>query len=346
MTAAAAEWTEPGAFAVAPGIHRIPLPLPTDGLRAVNVYAIEDGDALVLVDSGWALEESRAALSSALRVLGCGLGDVRRFLVTHIHRDHYTQAVTVRRDFGARVSVGLGEKPALDALVSGVANLEPQLVELRASGAAELAEQLGAFDPESGERMIWEGPDDWLTEQPEIELATRTLRVLPTPGHTQGHVVFADSDAGLLFAGDHVLPHITPSIGFEPFPGELPLGDYLQSLRVVRGLPDMRLLPAHGPVAGSSHDRIDELLAHHRARLLRSEEAVVKGASTAHDVARCLRWTRRERQLSELDPFNQMLAVIETRAHLELLAAQGRLRSSVVAGVVHYEQGLAPASIP
>ncbi|MGH3629143.1 MAG: MBL fold metallo-hydrolase, partial [Sciscionella sp.] len=32
-------WEEPGAFPVAPGVHRIPLPLPNDGLRAVNVYA-------------------------------------------------------------------------------------------------------------------------------------------------------------------------------------------------------------------------------------------------------------------------------------------------------------------
>ena len=35
------DWTEPGAFEVAPGVHRIPLPLPNDGLRAVNVYAVD-----------------------------------------------------------------------------------------------------------------------------------------------------------------------------------------------------------------------------------------------------------------------------------------------------------------
>ena len=33
-------WTEPGTFEVAPGVYRIPLPLPNDGLRAVNVYAL------------------------------------------------------------------------------------------------------------------------------------------------------------------------------------------------------------------------------------------------------------------------------------------------------------------
>ena len=37
----APDWTLPGAYEVADGVHRIPLPLPMDGLRAVNVYALE-----------------------------------------------------------------------------------------------------------------------------------------------------------------------------------------------------------------------------------------------------------------------------------------------------------------
>ena len=94
-------------------MHRVPLPLPTDGLRAVNVYAVEDGDGLVLIDSGWALAESREALAAALATLGCGLGDVRHFLVTHVHRDHYTQAVELRRIFGSKVSLGAGEQQAI-----------------------------------------------------------------------------------------------------------------------------------------------------------------------------------------------------------------------------------------
>ena len=45
------DWTSSGAFEDADGIHRIPLPLPTDGLRAVNVYALTGDDGIVLVDS-------------------------------------------------------------------------------------------------------------------------------------------------------------------------------------------------------------------------------------------------------------------------------------------------------
>jgi hypothetical protein len=135
-------WSRPGAFEVSPAVFRIPLPLPQDGLRAVNVYAIVDGARLVLVDAGWAIDESLEALRTALRGLGFDLADISEFLVTHMHRDHYTQAVAIRRVFGTPISLGEGERMALEAIV--------------------------------------------------------------------------DDRARVLFAGDHVLPHITPSIGLEP----------------------------------------------------------------------------------------------------------------------------------
>jgi hypothetical protein len=49
-----------------------------------------------------------------------------------------------------------------------------------------------------------------------------------------------------------------------------------------------------------------------------------------------LRWTRRGRALDELDPYNQMLAVTETAAHLQLLTAQGRLARHEADGLRWY----------
>jgi hypothetical protein len=66
-------------------------------------------------------------------------------------------------------------------------------------------------------------------------------------------------------------------------------------------------------------------MAHHGRRLDETERAVRDGADTAYAAARVLTWTRRERRLDDLDLFNQMLAIAETAAHLELLAAQGRV---------------------
>lgn len=333
------DWVAPGAYDVGPGIHRIPLPMPSDGLRAVNVYALVDGPRVVLIDAGWALEESEEALVRGLDKIGYGLADISEFLVTHAHRDHYTQAVTVRRRFGTRVSLGAGERATVELLSppspyqgnAHVAQLE------KAGATALLARMRAAWKgPRAVDQTVWERPDGWLADGAEIALGSRTLRVIHTPGHTRGHVVFLDRTAKVLFAGDHVLPHITPSIGFEPVPAASPLADYLTSLRLLRDLPDVRLLPAHGPVAGSVHARVDELLAHHEARLDASLAAISEGAHTAYEVAGRLGWTRRGTPFAELDMFNAMLAVLETAAHLEVLAERGWLRRTVQDGVVHY----------
>ncbi|HWH28103.1 MAG TPA: MBL fold metallo-hydrolase [Mycobacteriales bacterium] len=331
-------WTEPGAHPVADGVTRIPLPLPNDGLRAVNVYAVETADGLVLVDGGWAIPAARDQLVAALAEIGAGLGDVRRFLVTHVHRDHYTNAVAVRREVGSSVALGAGDRPTLELLNQPDRSpLATQVHRLRRLGAPALADEVAEAvaghrpDPEH-----WELPDEWLTDG-ELPLpGGRTLAVVETPGHTAGHVVFHDTDARLLFAGDHVLPTITPSIGFEPALTADPLGAFLRSLALVRSRPDALLLPAHGPVADSVHARVDELVAHHGRRLDEVEAALRSGAATVAEVARILTWTRRERAFDELDRFNAMLAVFETGAHLELLAVQGRVHEQDDGAVLRY----------
>jgi glyoxylase-like metal-dependent hydrolase (beta-lactamase superfamily II) len=334
------DWTRPGVYEVVAGVHRIPLPLPTDGLKAVNVYALTGPEGLVLIDSGWAITEARQALDAALDALGHAVADVRRFLVTHIHRDHYQMAVAVRREFGNQVSLGAGEEPAVAFLTQPARRpLGNRMQEMRQYGADDLvAWLLARMDQVDHDPAAWAPPDDWLQDDTTVAVPARTLRIIATPGHTRGHVVFVDAAASLMFAGDHVLPHITPSIGFETPRAEQPLGAYLDSLRLVRALPDQRLLPAHGPVSPSVHDRVDQLLEHHARRLDQAMAAVGEGAN-AFEAAQRLTWTRRERKLADLDPFNQMLAVAETAAHLDLLVAQGRLRASETEGVRFYQSG-------
>lgn len=334
---AVTDWTAPGAFEVAPGVHRIPLPLPSDALRAVNVYAIQDPGGLILIDSGWALALARDCLEGALAGLGYKLGDIARFFITHVHRDHYTQAVILRREFGTRLGLGIGERPSLELWASELEQrLAPQLRRLRRCGAGALADRLQeTMSRRPPYEKVWELPDDWLAPG-DITLAARTLQAIPTPGHTRGHLCFRDAAGDLLFSGDHVLPHITPSIGFEPALAGLPLADYLRSLRLIRELPDAALLPAHGPPAPSVHARVDELLDHHAVRLEAAQRAVTRGAATAFEVARMLTWTRRERALADLDDYSQMLAVLEAAAHLDVLVVQHHLQARESDGITAY----------
>jgi glyoxylase-like metal-dependent hydrolase (beta-lactamase superfamily II) len=330
-------WERPGAHEEAPGIYRIPLPLPGDQLKAVNVYVVVDGDRLVLIDGGWAMAEADELLATALGSIGFALADVREFLVTHVHRDHYTQAIAVRRVVGSRVSLGEGEQICLEAMRTITEH--PDVTSMYQAGAFELSAQLQKWTQgisDGPDLTNWEDPDRWLTDALEIPLTTRTLRVLSTPGHTRGHVVFHDEGNDALFAGDHVLPHITPSIGIELVRPLSPLRDYLSSLQIVRALPDAMLLPAHGPVTGSVHARVDELLVHHEHRLERTLEAVAAGASTGYEVALRLGWTRHERKLADLDLFNQIMAVHETVAHLEVLRERGLVRRELLDGVLRF----------
>ncbi len=333
-------WAAAGVQTVQPGVHRVPLPLPNDGLHAVNVYLLEDladDGGLVMIDGGWAIPEARKTLEEALAAIDRDLGDISHILVTHIHRDHYTHAVELRRLLGSRVYLGAGERPGLEML-DRLRSDEPvsSLQTLRRAGAGELADRIRAMDHGGFDPSVWEAPDRWLAAE-TLRFGDRELRVVPTPGHTKGHVVFLDEQRGLLFSGDHVLPHITPSIGFElTEPGGRPLADYLDSLRLMNRYADARLLPAHGPVSDSTHTRVAELLAHHDDRLAKSLTALGEDTLDAHGVARKLGWTRRAVPFGELNAFNQMLAVNETAAHLDVLVLEGRVTVASVGGVDQY----------
>lgn len=319
---------------VADGVFRVPLPLPGDALRAVNAYVLRGPEGLLLVDCGWDLEESWQILSGALSRIG-GAGRFRGLFATHIHGDHYGQAGRLRGEFGGFVLIGLRERETLEAFRERPAESRGRSLEkLLQLAAGDVVQRLSAGEgPPGGIPVV---PDIYLEGSELVMQGGRRLEVIPTPGHTRGHLCLFDGDDGVLLAGDHILPQITPSLGVE-LPGPTaPLADYLDSLERVRELPARLVLPAHGPVFSDLRGRVDELLEHHRVRLDLCWEAVAAGDRTAREVAARLPWTRRERRFLDLDPFNQMLAVFESEAHLEVLERRGRLRRDLADSIHTY----------
>ncbi|WP_433702669.1 MBL fold metallo-hydrolase [Prescottella equi] len=328
-------WTAPGSYEISPGVFRIPLPLP-EGPPAINVYAVADGDDVVLIDSGWATEDGERHLVQGLERIGFEPSGISRFLITHWHTDHYSQALEVRRRHGTPISLGVGERATVESHAAGA---EAARV---SSGAAATLARAGAHDmiammhgvPDVGVEL----PDHWLEGNPRIVLRNRTLVAIPTPGHTNGHYSFWDPGARLFFTGDHVLPRITPWIGLETAPGRLPLGDYLASLLLVQTMPDAQLLPAHGPTMPSAATRARQLIDHHHGRLDRTLDAVSSHGVTAIDVAHRLRWTRRDQRLGDLPAPLRPYAVIETVAHLDVLVDRGAVQVAESDGVALYSR--------
>ncbi len=305
--------------------------MPNDGLRAVNIYALETAaNKLVLIDGGWAVQSAWPELESALATIGRTGQDISDIFVTHIHRDHYTFAIELRETFGARVHLGSFERPGLHA-IQELHNNVPQssLRELRRADADELAkaiELLAGEDP--FDNRGWGDPDSWL-EPGEINIPGWSIEAVHTPGHTKGHLIYHDLEKNLIFSGDHILPTITPSIGFELGDWDLPLKKYLSSLQLMLNRPNGKLLPAHGFPTESAHDRVLELLDHHAQRFAEVYQGVqqIGPDANALQVAKQLRWTRRLTPFGGLDDFNQMIAVCETLAHLDVLVDRGELTS-------------------
>lgn len=89
---------------------------------------------------------------------------------------------------------------------------------------------------------------------PEIRFGKSRLRVLRTPGHTPGHVVFHDPESKALFTGDTLFRE---SIGRTDLPG----GDYSWIMRSILDviLPlgdDVRVYPGHGPETTLGHETL------------------------------------------------------------------------------------------
>src|SRR5204863_7442519 len=99
MSHAAADryaWIEPAVEDLGGGIYRITLPLPLDGLKAVNVYAITDPGGVDLIDAGMAIVAARERLTEAQRQLVYELCNVRNFIVYQIHNDHNSPIVHIK----------------------------------------------------------------------------------------------------------------------------------------------------------------------------------------------------------------------------------------------------------
>jgi glyoxylase-like metal-dependent hydrolase (beta-lactamase superfamily II) len=333
-------WTEPGVHAVAPGVHRIVCPLPNDGLKAVNVYALTGDDGIALIDTGWRTDAITAALTEGFAALGASLSDLTAIVSTHSHYDHYGLAAYLRELSGAPVYLGEHERLNLASAIERE-EFERYIADRRAlllrHGARTLADELAAigFTFEQVQRRGFASwPDRWVADGERLNVGGRVLEARLTPGHSRGHLMFLSDD--LLFAGDHVLPHITPSLGFEAFTDGHALEAFLASLRASRDLPARLVLPGHGPVFEDLSGRVDELVAHHDARLAACADALASGPLTAHEVAGRLTWTRRERPFADMDLFNRMLATTETITHLELLARRGDVTREQQEGVVRY----------
>lgn len=313
---------DPRVEKIADGVWAIRVPISDHPLRASFAYVYaEDGTAAV-IDPGWPTEPSWEGLTAGLAEIGLRPVDVASILLTHAHRDHSGLAGRLAAVSGAEVLLHGDDLPLL-----------PAAPDVHRARVSRWLQRVGA-PPDSSDatagRDLPQIPeplsiDRYLEDGETIEVPGGRLHVHWTPGHTPGHVCFEDPDRRILFAGDHLLPRITPNISVMVGHKETALGDYLRSLNRVARLDVDRVMPGHEYSFGPPRPRATALLEHHRRRL---EEILTvlreRPGATTYEVAEALTWSRPWTQISGLQ---RRSAIGEVLSHLCCLEASAAVVS-------------------
>ena len=200
-------------------------------LRIVPVTPFEQNCSIVwcdksmkaaVVDPGGDLERIRAAADK----LGV---TIEKILITHGHIDHAGGTAKLARELGVPVEGPQEEDRFWIA------------------GMPQQSKMFGFPDVEVFE------PDRWLHDGDTVTVGEESFKVIHTPGHTPGHVVFFHADARLAIVGDVLF---AGSIGRTDFPK----GDHATLLRSIREKlfplgDDVSFIPGHGPTSTFGDER-------------------------------------------------------------------------------------------
>ena len=142
--------------------------------------------------------------------------------------------------------------------------------------------------------------------------ASFEIKALHTPGHARGHLVFYDETRGFLLSSNNVVGAGTVVIA----PPEGEMTDYLNSLEVMKNLPNLRhLCGSHGSAVFDAKRKIEEYIAHRLEREKQVFEAFLKGATSPDEIAQIV--------YQNLKPELFSLAVKSVSAHLAKLEKEG-----------------------
>ena len=220
----------------------------------------------------------------------------------------------VLRDPSSEACVVVDPGPLVELHLAEVASYGPVQLVLLTHGHLDHSEGAGRLAALTGAPVRALDPahrlgDEGLAEGDVVAAAGLELRVLATPGHTSDSLSFVLPDAVL--TGDTVLGRGTTVVAHP----DGVLADYLDSLRRLRELGGLTVLPGHGPELPSAGAAAEQYLAHRQARLEQVRAAVGAGATEADAVVRTV--------YADVDPALWPAATLSVRAQLRYLAERG-----------------------
>jgi glyoxylase-like metal-dependent hydrolase (beta-lactamase superfamily II)/8-oxo-dGTP pyrophosphatase MutT (NUDIX family) len=159
-------------------------------------------------------------------------------------------------------------------------------------------------------------PDRVLEDGDRVMINGLSLRALHTPGHASNHLCYLLENTRMLFTGDHVMQGSTVVIN----PPDGDMRAYLASLERLLGEDILILAPGHGYLIGEPHREARRLIRHRLAREQKVVWALERmSAPTLEELV--------AEVYDDVSPRLHGVAQRSLRAHLDKLAAEGRVRA-------------------
>ena len=202
---------------LAPGVWRLKeLPAPT-----INVYLAEDA----LIDAGRTWDKRRIFAELDGR-------EISLLALTHVHPDHQGSAKAVCEARGVPLACHADDVDAME-------------------GRRPIQEAATSNPVNRVVRALWEGPPHEVGRVLRDGDEVAGFRVVHTPGHSRGHVVFFREDDRVAICGD-VIRNMSYATGLPGIkePPRIFTYDMAENRRSIRRLAELNpslILPGHGP---------------------------------------------------------------------------------------------------
>jgi len=189
----------------------------------VNVYLIDGGTEFLLIDVGYL--DTVDEIIELIRKMDFNLSMCKMIIATHADADHIQGIARAKELLRTKVA-------------AHPASVEP----------IESGDGVMTFATIKAQHFEIPMPrckvDVLLNEGDVIRVGDQQVRVLHTPGHTEGHLSFRMGN--LLFSGDNIYKDSCVGVIDAHHGSNIP--DFLRSLERIRRDDSEFLLPSHGPV--------------------------------------------------------------------------------------------------
>ncbi len=267
------------------GLFLIDLEVKYAGTVKPNLYVLTKGKSSILIDAGYPSRSFFEPMKDVFR----DLGRPSHILLTHCHLDHSGMAGLLQDEFGCKVWIhkdgipGLMEGVSLDISSEEILKKNWKRIGLKGNIRAWALEKIRGFNRAA------KVPKDIsnLKGGETLRLSGFDIKVIHTPGHSEGSCVFFLENEGLLFTGDTLLsPGLTTSMPSYQVAGRCGvLKSYMNSVESLKNIPARLVLPGHGEPFENLKDKAEEVISYRKALMEKVLKLLGKHPMTAYQIS-------------------------------------------------------------